>query len=131
MPRTFSLQRLMLAITLFCILCGLAVIFPQVTFGSAMLTGPFIPAALVWLGLAAFSRRPWELLFICLSGALIGLILLSLTVTGPPTRGTMWECYCDQLRSTALPSGLGALLLGGAALADDIRRNRQRPPTEN
>lgn len=123
MPRAFTLQRLMLAITVFCIVCGLSAAFPAI----AVLAWIIAPAAFVWIVLAAFSHRPWELLSTCAIGAFIGLFYLLLFSTGPPAGVSEWQEHFYILIPPALSSFLGALLLGGAALFDDILTRRQRP----
>jgi hypothetical protein len=102
MPRTFSLAALLVAITLFCILCGLAVNFPETAFLVALL---FSPAIAVMIALSRFSKHPVLLMFNAIVGGVFGFAAYPsfgaivtesglgiggyLAFTAPPTLGVL------------------------------------------
>jgi hypothetical protein len=118
MPRTFSLSRLLLFITLLCLLCGLAVNFPLQTLAFVFIAGAFVPTAIVCLTLVSFSRRRMTVLIISMLGAGICVLLGPAQIhMGPPPR-TVWESVQPLYAGMSFPA-LGALLLGATALAAD------------
>jgi hypothetical protein len=118
MPRTFSLARLLLVITAFCILCGVAVNVLENPFIAFI----FVPTAFATLVLAGFSRHRALLIFNALVGATFGFALHPaferLVDPGPRT----WESPDLSLISPAL----GALLFGGIFLLAEKLDSRTR-----
>jgi hypothetical protein len=133
-PRTFSLARLLLAITAFCILCGLAVNFPAETMMFIAVPSMFVlpPALCVLLG--RLSRRPEATFVASMVGMFLGYVvdfllariflplwqpITSLDALGLPAADsplaplglTVLVCAVG-----AIPPLLGALLGGGTAL---------------
>src|SRR3954465_11722042 len=76
MPRTFSLARPLLAITIFCLLCGLAVNFPLETGMSLPPLAAFGLPLGACLLMCRVSRYPIPLGMVCYAGVAIGLLLL-------------------------------------------------------
>lgn len=115
MPRTFSLARLFLAITLFCFLCGLAVYFP--------IFGRFCaPSVIVLVWFVCFSNEPILMALFCFGGACAGgmfLPWLVFAVLGDPRQSPMQQ---NQLADLALLmcAPAGALLVGGAIVLLEI-----------
>ena len=128
MPRTFTLQNLMIGITLFCILCGLAWNFPQESLAYALLLALFIPTVIVCQILVSFSRERMTTLIIALIGATIGLVfsppisVFGAHFTGSPR--TVWQCIAPMILPMAILPPFGALVLGGAVLMDELRKRR-------
>jgi len=124
MPRTFSLARLMLGITLFCILCALAVNYREASFAYALLFASFVPTAIVCLTLVSFSRRRKTVLFCSIIGALmIGMCCLPVQLLPPPGDPTrIWTHTAPMFSAMTVFPPLGALLFGGAALLVDLLR---------
>src|SRR5690349_787251 len=69
MRRTFTLAGLMVGITVFCILCGLAVNYPMPALGCALVALVLIPSIIVWFLMMRRSRQPVALTV----GSLIGI----------------------------------------------------------
>jgi hypothetical protein len=119
MPRTFSLARLLLGITMFCAVCGVAVNYPEAALACAYAGGYFGPTIIVWLLLIRFSDHPVLLSVNCLVGVFVGFLFAP---------SIMWpSSWWDMFVFEAIPPALGALLLGGAALADEfVQRRREQ-----
>jgi hypothetical protein len=109
MPRTFSLFRLMLGITAFCLLCGLAVNFPELALNCAALLVMCLPSGLIYLVMCIYSRDRLALLGASVVGAVVGL----LAAVGP-------------ISAFVLPA-LGTTLVGGSLLLDEFRLRRGKP----
>jgi hypothetical protein len=143
-PRTFSLARLLLAITLFCLLCGLAVAFPGEAFFAVIVSPPVI----AWLVMLPFSNRRVALSVWSFLGAFIALFLLGLLpAIFDPIFFAAHESFPPWLGGgksflegglivgiicLSLTSALGALLAGGAFLIVEHRRRTKndRPPAD-
>jgi hypothetical protein len=118
MPRTFTLRRLLIGVTLFCVACGLAANFPQETIASVYLGSHFVPTVIVWLALSKVSRRPGWLSCCVLIGALVGFMFIALCL--PISVGGLHrKNYLFEYLTIAIPPALGALALGWAELIDD------------
>jgi len=117
MPRTFSLPRLLLLVTLFCVICALAVAFPYPVIGLALIAAFVLPvAAVLWLGIRRLSQRPRLLACNVVVGGFIGFILFS------PYE---WqESILSEILATGLPAAIGAVLFGGLTLLDERIRRR-------
>ncbi len=124
MPHTFSLARLLLAVTTFCLLCGLAVNFPP----AGTFITLFAPAIIVWLVFVRYSGRMVENSTIALLGALSGLIVCSI-----PIRIVLFLVFRLRVRTNAgsnqfadmldlisfsVGMGLGVLLVCAASALD-------------
>jgi hypothetical protein len=106
MSRTFSLARLMIGVTVLCIVCGLAVSFPQLLLLCT-------PTVIVCLGLVSFSHRRAVVLVVALTGAFAILPIspaISFELFGYPH--DRWERY----QANAMLPALAAFLFGSAAL---------------
>ena len=122
MPRTFTLQRLMLVITLICILCGLASAYPQVAFDCAIFITLWAPTIVVWIVLIRLSRQPVAVWIASLFGAWTGLLL----VPGVGwTARDGWHSFLWYFLAVAIPPAVGALLIGGISLLGDVLTRRQ------
>lgn len=123
MPRTFTLASLMLGITLFCILCGLAVAFPVASILCVLVAGVSAPpAAVVWLVLARFSKQRGSLLWNVFVGAVVGSIVGLIAGGGGPW-GPWWLDYARAI----VFSSLGALVWGSVGLLDEFFPTRKAP----
>jgi len=114
MPRTYSLARLMLAVTIFCMLCGLATRFPAVLLMCA-------PTTFVLVLLASLSRRPAVLSLLSFIAAAIVFVIapaLGYELFGYPHN--WWERYRDD----AFLPALAALLVGGTILLYEVSSER-------
>jgi len=127
MPRTFSLARLLVAITLFCLFCGLAVNYPEASLPFLQLFSLFIPFAIVCLTLVSFARNRKTVLAISTVGGLVLWLLVTPPVIhmGHPALQANWDFIVRDYLSVTIYAPLGALLFGGAALADDILNRRE------
>jgi len=114
MPRTFTLARLMLGITAFCILCGLLASRSETVVAYALTVLSLTPAAIVCLTLVSFSRRRKTVMTITFIGALIGQLFAGIDPPGPMT---VWEAIEPVFIPIAISSTFGALVVGGIALA--------------
>jgi hypothetical protein len=134
MPRTFSLQRLMLAITLLCIACSIGVAYPLESLAYVLLVSLFIPTVIVCQVLVSLSSPTERMttMLIALSGAFLGFMFAFAPV--PSLGGSMnvWRAIQSFVLPMTICPTLGAIILGSASLADDLlRRRQQRPPTAN
>jgi hypothetical protein len=103
MPRTFTLRRLLINVTLAGVICALVRIFPAAAFGVAEYLGLFVPAILICMLGASCSARPWESLSVGLLGAVVLYLLAPATSVFRPT-------YSETFQSIApWPAG-GALI---------------------
>src|SRR5262245_24111974 len=75
MPRTFSLGRLLLVITLFCLICGALVNFPRHVFAAFVIAILFSPTIFIWLTLAFYSHHQLLTTLACLAGSVWGICL--------------------------------------------------------
>jgi hypothetical protein len=119
MSRTFSLGRLMLVVTVFCVLCGLAVSFPLYAKLYLLIALLFVPTVIVWAVLLRLSSERVLLGCCVLIGALFGYMLFSPMWMSVPwtSLGAIDYLVC------ALPPAVGALVLGGAVVADEAGRH--------
>jgi len=113
MPRTFTLARLMLGVSLFCILCGCAVNFPfALSPEFAVLLAPAIGITLI---LSFFSKHRGVLILIAFVGALYGIA--AYPAIGPLLR---WfesnSGLMVQYLALAAPPAIGATVAGGSFL---------------
>ena len=121
MSRTFSLARLLLGITAFCLLCGLAVNFPEAARACAFIISLLAPTVVVALVLGGFARSRGPFNGTVAFGGMIGAFAMALFMGGPP--GPWWLDYLVFVAH----SGGGALILGIAALLDErIAAHRDR-----
>jgi hypothetical protein len=140
MPRTFTLARLMLGITAFCILCGLAVNFPGEALECAAFGVFFGPTIVVWLVMLRRTRQPVTLSVIAMMGAWLGLlatVLLLLLVILIPLQFLISPRFflspplaASILAATSIAGvmagpAVGAYLLGRIVLRDEHRYDRQ------
>ena len=121
MPRTFSLATLLLAITIVCLLCGVAVNCP-------FLLEPFfalffgIPVMAITCVLSCFSKQRGLLIFNALVGAIFALALLP--TFGPLLRPAPLTFDSPDLSFTV--PAIGAMAFGGSFLLMEIHdRSRQ------
>jgi len=129
MPRTFSLARLMLGITLFCILCGLAVNYSEMMFAYVLICASFLPTAIVCLTLVSFSRRRKTVLILSILGAFVPVLPGPAVMHTGPEPLTVWQAINGLWPFAILPP-LGALLFGGAALLNDFSSRQSTPHDE-
>jgi hypothetical protein len=122
MSRTFTLARLMLGITAFCLVCGLAVNFPDFVIGSVGILSVFAPPAIAWLVLARFAKWRGSLAWNLGVGAFIGFITASIFSSGQPW-GPWW---LDYLLLVA-PATIGAFAFGVVGLLDESIAARGGP----
>src|SRR5581483_2245425 len=107
MPRTFSLARLLLALTAIAIFCGLAVAFPVHTLLASIPASPIV----ICLTMLPFTRQPAGLFASTLVGALTAFTLPFLF---PP----MFDPLFDTAHARLPPSlGGGKTFLEGGLLA--------------
>jgi hypothetical protein len=147
--RTFSLASLLLGITAFCVLCGLAVNYPLESMAFIALPFLFFFPPCFCFVLSRFSPRPQVGLVASLVGMYAGYgvdFLLSRFVfpswqpisslaalgfdisdNGLAQLGLAGViCAC-----ASLPPLFGAAIFGGAAVASDLYSRRSTPPDES
>lgn len=114
MPRTFSLARLLLAITICAALCGLAVNFPEAGLFASFLVALAFPTILVWILFIRISRHRAGFAFACLFGATYGLVSVLVFFDEP-----IGLVLFDTNRDSALVNFLMSMFvgLGPAAVA--------------
>jgi hypothetical protein len=119
MPRTFSLARLLLAITAFCVLFGLTASQNQALAAYGLLLLLFAPTGAVCLTLVSFSRSRKTVLACSILGAFVGVLYATPVLsTGSPLRNA-WEAITSEFLGLGIVPPFGALLFGGAALLND------------
>lgn len=134
MPRTFSLFRLMLGITAFCVICGLAVnvaSFPEGPLVCVLVAGLCTPAIFIWLLMLGCSTRPVKLSIVSAIGCLVGLLIFSpilVSVFSPLDLADLSKNDETKVFDVAsLGPALGVFLLGGALFLDEHRLRRGKP----
>jgi hypothetical protein len=124
MSRTFSLARLMLGITLLCVMCAVAVNFPIAAILVAYLVVQLLPVVFVWFVLTRYSPHRGGLAFTCLVGGLLGLIPVSPFAAGAvlDDLDLIDDFWRGPLAFAILAFGaaVGALLLSWALLLCDV-----------
>ena len=117
MNRTFSLQRLLLNVAIFAVLCGFITAFPSYAVRIAVAISVFLPAIAISVVFSCCSRHAKLVLAVSLIGIGCGW-LLSPTVlanwTSPPT---WWDIYLINLYPQLASTVIGAVFFGGPALA--------------
>jgi hypothetical protein len=121
MPRTYSLARLMLGITAFCVLCGLVVNYPYNVFSELVGAILFVPTILTWRVLTSLSRYRRCITLACL----IGTIFVTPFVMGlHVTLGVFFNLAAkSHLLATLFAAGIPAFctyLAGGLFLTVEI-----------
>ena len=123
MRRTYSLRRLFIGITLFCIFCAFAVRFPLIAHALLLLGIYVAPTYVVWKALILKSTRPVLLTLNVIVGAAIFLIYFTPTFLPFPF-GHSGSDLVDFV-NTAIPPALGALVFGGLDFwFDEVRQTR-------
>jgi hypothetical protein len=129
MPRTFTLAGLMLGVTVFCVLCGLAVSKSETVQAYILTVASLTPAAIICLAFVSFSRRRKTVLITTLIGAYLG------TFWGLPLHGgpamTIKQAIGIVFVPMAISAAFGAVLFGVATLviaALDSRFPPDQPP---
>lgn len=114
MSRTFSLWRLLVGVTVLCVVCALAVNFPQAILMAALIL-PYlvVPLVCAWL-IGMFSRRRRLTFAISLFGGLNGLLV---ALTADRRFGvSSWDSYSTDVWDSAFWTAGGAILLGLVSL---------------
>ena len=117
----------MLAVTLVCILCGLAVSKNEKTLAYFLTVASLTPAAIVALTLVSFSRRRKTVLVVTFIGVVAGFVCAGLSVGGGGAFNSPWEAVGSVFVPIAINSTIGALLFGGITLAGDLLDSRFPP----
>jgi len=117
MSRTFSLRRLMIGVTVLCLLCALVANFPEITYQAILGAGFFVPTVVACAVLPWFSSRPLLTLCGAIAGAIVGWIFFSYTIyesrSAPPD---WWDMYCYTFQTEAIPAATGAFVAGFACV---------------
>src|SRR5688572_4289730 len=100
MIRTYSLRRLMIGITILCVVAGLAVNFPAQTLAAAMIAAYFLPAIAICYLFTLRNRRRVLVNVIGLAGAAIGFLAMPRIMSNPPL--TFWDEFLQQYVSVAV-----------------------------
>jgi hypothetical protein len=123
----------MLAITLICIACSVGVAYPLESLAYVLLLSLFTPTVIVCQVLVSLSSQTERMttMLIALLGASLGflftLVAPMLSMGGSPR--SVWRAIEPFVLPITICPTLGAIILGSAALADDLlRRRHQRPP---
>jgi len=120
MARTFSLGRLMVVVTLVCVICAVAASYGE-DFGAYLLVASlFVPTAIVCLTLVSFAKRRKTTLAISILGAVIGwFLLMPVSMHMGPGPKTAWEVIQPDIIPFAIFPPIGALVFGGSLLLDE------------
>jgi len=124
MPRTFTLQRLFLAVTLCGVLLWFVLSFPYTTLGLLLFASWFIPSLVVSVFLSRFSSRRLVTVGLGMGAALLGFfgfLFPSLMLAGSNLWGTWWQVYFSNYGLFSLPAACCALVFGGATCMDHPR----------
>jgi hypothetical protein len=124
MKFTFSLRRLMIGITILCVVAGLAVSFPWYVLAAAFAFAFLLPAAGISFLMSKFSWRPTLTFAAGLNGAIIATLGLGPVVfetTGPVNRpftetASFLAFYKDLYLGFAGCAALGAVVAAAIAL---------------
>jgi len=122
MPRTFSLARLLIAITLICLICGMGVNVPFL-FDPLLVLFWWLPVAAITCLLASFSKQRGLLIFNALVGAIFAMALMP--TLGPLLKPAYGDWDTPDLTFT-IPA-LGALLFGGSFVLMEIHDRKSQP----
>lgn len=117
MSLTFSLRRLLVGVTVVCVLCALVANFPQAAH-AVVLGIPFVAPTIVMCAVLPWcSSRPLLTLFAAIAGAWIGWMYFPHTIhelrSEPPD---WWDMYSYTLQSQAFPAAAGAFFGGFACV---------------
>jgi K+-sensing histidine kinase KdpD len=131
MPRTFSLARLMIVITLVCVVCAVAAHYGKDFDDYLIVSLLFVPTGVVCLAVASFAHNR----IIVLAFSIIGAFLSSFFL--PAVQGShhlmsnnTWTLIEPLFGPLAVIPPLGALIFGVAALADEMLQRRRHPKTQ-
>jgi hypothetical protein len=125
MPRTFSLFRLMLGITAFCLLCGLAANFPEASSVVGRVVAFFGPTIVIWLLIMRRSRQWFDATIVSVIGSVVGLVVSACVVLPILFHFQAWIGVTFEFlvfAALSVGSALGVLTLGRVGLADELRR---------
>ena len=127
MPRTFTLQQLLIVMTLICVACSLVAVFPHTAAATGMTLSYFLPGIVVGGVLSLLSSHPsraWALSFL---GSLGGFMFVprNLWIWGDYNL-IYWEIYRRDFLSIATYTTAGACL--GAVAAVVFFPRWRRPP---
>jgi hypothetical protein len=114
-PRTFSLGRLMLVVTLVCVVIGVAVRFSDLANATIAAIG-WVGPTLVVLGiLSGNSQQPRATVVAAVVGAIVVFCIVTPQVVQTPHRNawSFWDLYAANYFKIAIPPALGAILLSG------------------
>src|SRR5215475_5926540 len=84
MPRTFSLARLMLGVTLFCVMCAVVAYYGKDFDVFLVIALLFVPTAIVCLVVASFAKKRIIVLGFSILGAFVFSIFMPPTIQGTP-----------------------------------------------
>ena len=118
----------MLAITLICVACSIAAVYPEPSLAYLLLLSLFTPTVIVCQLLVGLSTPDQHMttLLIALFGAFLGFVIAGPAFdTGIPRR-TVWQAIEPFVLPITITPTLGATIFGGAALADDMRQRRRQ-----
>lgn len=116
----------MVVITLICVVLGVAASYGDVV-AYLLLASLFVPTAVVCLVVASFSHRRIFVLGFSIAGALTFSILMHVDPSRVDHRNpdNPWDYIGPFAFPMATIPPLGALIFGGAALADDLWNRRR------
>ena len=126
MSQTFTLRRLMMGVTLLCVLLALGVNFPVVSLVVALVIGHFIPTIVVCAVLPWFSSRRVLTLNVALVGAIVGFLVAPAMHVHSAGLPDVWDMVSLMLASKALPAAAGAIIAGFACVGFFPRRIKAR-----
>ena len=110
---TFSLRRLLVGVTVLCVLLALVVNFPEVALALVLPAVFFLPTAVVCAAVPSFSSRPRGALAIAIGGAMVGWLLAPQTFYENRSGYADWEnLYSLELQTQAWAAAAGAFFLG-------------------
>ena len=130
MPRTFSLARLMVGITVLCALLGLAVCGSEELQAFVLLFALLSPTAIVYLTLVSFARNR-SLFWI---GSVVGMLMCSplglpAVMHMGPGPLIVWDAVVGEMLPVAVGLSLSALFTGCAMLFFE-RYSQQATPAD-
>jgi hypothetical protein len=110
MPRTFSLRRLMLVVTLVCVAVGVAVQFPDFAIATTAVMGYLAPTLFVLNITARHSRQRQAALFLGAIGAVAGYVFFTPAIMRMGPAKPWWAEYFSSYLFIAIPPAIVGLL---------------------
>ncbi len=120
----FSLRRLLIILTIACVILAFAAAFPVTCLEIAGRCCLLLPTLAVCAAVSFLSSRRVLVFAYGATGAIVGW-LLSPSMTGLSSPSRSWGAFVDHFTLYAIPPAIGALFLGGIAMAATYRSRKK------